>query len=101
MTVFEEAAYLAMHSPLKMKVWMKARENVKKMRRYEVRECKFGKDVRPWQEIFANSDDEAATKLVSGQLRRTGKPGELRVRVRPVGDLKNQTLFYADALDHE
>jgi hypothetical protein len=95
MSVVEEAYYMALHSPLKKKVWEIARANVKKMHKYHVQECEGGNAVGDWQEIYANSDQEAAEKVVGRNIRSVGKLGELRARVRPVGDLKNETAFYS------
>jgi hypothetical protein len=95
MSVVEEAAYMSVHSPLWKKVWLKARENVKKMNQYHVQECKGGKVIADWQEIYADNDQEAAEKVAGPNLRRAGKLGELRARVRSVGNLKNETAFYS------
>ncbi len=96
MSVAEEAAYMALHSEHRQKVLTMAWDNVKKMTKYLVQECNMGKAVGGWQEIFANSELEAAQKVVSGELRRAGKLGELRVRVRVASDTKTETDFYAD-----
>lgn len=96
MSVAEEAIYMAEHSPQREKVWKMAVANVKKMTLYHVQECKSGKAVRDWIEVYANSDQEAAKKLVGPNLRRVGKLGELRARVRLASDLKQETLFYSD-----
>jgi hypothetical protein len=66
------------------------------MTKYHVQECKMGKAVGGWVEVCANSDLEAAEKIVGPNLRRAGKLGELRARVRAVGNLKKQIDFYAD-----
>ena len=95
MTVAEEAAYMAVHGPLRKQVWRIARANVKKMHKYHVQEYRDGKAVGDWQVIYANSDQEAAEKVVGRNIRCVGKLGELRARVRPVGDLKNETAFYS------
>ncbi len=95
MSVVEEAYYMALHSPLKKKVWEIAQANVKKMHKYHVQECEGGKAIGDWQEIYANGDQEAAEKVAGPNLRRVGKLGELRARVRPVGNLKNETAFYS------
>jgi hypothetical protein len=100
MDVAEEAAYKAIHSPLRNKVLAAAWSNVSKMKKYYVQKCKHGVAVADWLEIYANSEDEAAKKLVRGTLRRAGKLGELRVRVRECGNLNNPTNFYADAVEH-
>lgn len=96
MSVPEEAVYMATHSPHRKKVMTMAWDNVKKMNKYLVQECNMGKAVGGWQEIYANSDTEAAQKVVRGDLRRVGKLGELRVRVRLANDPKTETDFYAD-----
>lgn len=98
MSVPEEAVYMATHGPaqLRQKVMAMAWDNVKKMTKYHVQECRMGKGVGGWQEIFANSDEEAANKVVSGQLRRSGKLGELRVRVRLADNPKQEADFYTD-----
>ena len=96
MSVPEEAVYMATHSPHRKKVMTMAWDNVKKMSKYLVQECNMGKAVGGWQEIYANSDIEAAQKVVNGVLRRAGKLGELRVRVRVANDSKAETDFYAD-----
>jgi hypothetical protein len=96
MSVAEEAIYMAENSPQRDKVWEIAVANVKKMTLYHVQECKSGKAVRDWMEVYANSDQEAAKKLVGPNLRRVGKLSELRTRVRLANDLKQETLFYSD-----
>jgi len=100
MSVAEEAVYMATHSSLRTRVWMKAWSNAKKMNRYWVQECRLGQPKEGWREIFAHTEDEAAGKLALGQLRRTGEPGELRARVSPWADPNNETCFYADAGEH-
>src|SRR5947209_5000532 len=90
MDVAEEAAYMATHSPLRMQVLKMAWDNVAKMTKYHVQECKGGVAVHDWEEIYANNDQEAAEKVAGPNLRRAGKLGELRARVRPVGNLKNE-----------
>jgi hypothetical protein len=69
MSIGEEAVYMSEHSPQKEKVWLMAQENVKKMLLYHVQECRGGKVVRDWMEIYANNDQEAAEKLVGPNLR--------------------------------
>jgi hypothetical protein len=96
MNVVEEAAYMATHSPLRKKVMTMAWDNVKNMTKYHVQECKMGKAVGGWMEVFANNDAEAAEKVVGPDLRRTGKLGELRARVRLASNPKNEIDFYAD-----
>jgi hypothetical protein len=96
MSVAEEAIYMAENSPQRKKVWEMAVANVKSMTLYHVQECKSGKAVRDWMEVYANSDQEAAKKLVGPNLRRIGKLGELRARVRLASDLKNEIAFYSD-----
>jgi len=95
-SVTEEAVYMATHSPLRKKVMTKAWDNVKKMTKYHVQECRMGKAVGGWMEVYANSDLEAAEKIVGPNLRRAGKLGELRARVRAASNPKNETDFYAD-----
>jgi hypothetical protein len=89
MSVAEEAIYMAENSPQRKKVWEMAVANVKSMTLYHVQECKSGNAVRDWMEVYANSDQEAAKKLVGPNLRRIGKLGELRALVRLASDPKN------------
>jgi hypothetical protein len=98
MSVPEEAAYMATDGPVRVrkKVMAIAWANVKKMTKYHVQECKMGKAVGGWHEIYANSEQDAARKVVRGNLRPKGKLGELRVRVRLASDPKQEADFYAD-----
>ena len=64
------------------------------MRDYLVQKWFDGKADR-WQEISANSELEAAERVVGTNLRTAGKLGELRARVRVVGNLSKETAFYA------
>ncbi|MGO8975403.1 MAG: hypothetical protein ACLQNV_17990 [Steroidobacteraceae bacterium] len=48
-----------------------------------------------WQRISANSELEAAELVTGIKLRIVGKLGELRARVRVVGNLNKETAFYA------
>jgi len=66
------------------------------MTKYHVQECKMGRAVGDWIEVYANSDLEAAKKMVCPDLRRSGKLGELRARVRAAGNPQNEIDFYAD-----
>jgi len=95
-SVAEEAVYMATHSPLRKKVMTTAWDNVKKMTKYHVQECNMGKAVGGWVDVYAKSDVEAAQKIVGPNLRRTGKLGELRARVRNASDPKKESDFYAD-----
>lgn len=52
-----------------------------------------------WQRISANSKLDAAERVTNVKLRTVGKLGELRARVRVVGDLSNETAFYASTPD--
>jgi hypothetical protein len=88
MSVAEDAIYMAENSPQRKKVWEMAVANVKSMTLYHVQECKSGNAVRDWMEVYANSDQEAAKKLVGPNLRRIGKLGELRALVRLASDPK-------------
>jgi hypothetical protein len=95
--VVEEAVYFSTHSPLRKKVMAKAWANVRKMTKYYVQECKLGKAAGDWIAVYANSDLEAAQKIVVGlNLRRVGKLGELRARVRAASNPENEIDFYAD-----
>lgn len=96
MSVAEEAIYMAENSPQRKKVWEMAVANVKSMTLYHVQECKSGNAVRDWMEVYANSDQEAARKLVGPNLTRIGKLGELRALVRLASDPKNEIAFYSD-----
>jgi hypothetical protein len=95
MSVPEEAVYMATNSPLRKKVMTMAWDNVKKMSKYHVQECNSGKVVGGWIEVYANSDQEAAEKLVGRDIRRVGKLGELRARVRSASNLQKETDFYS------
>jgi hypothetical protein len=64
--------------------------------KYHVQECKMGKAVGGWMGVYANSDLEAAEKIVGPNLRRAGKLGEHRARVRAANNPKNEIDFYAD-----
>lgn len=93
--VATEAAYHATHSKSRKVILTRAWDNVKKMTKFIVQECVDGRNVGPSQTIYANSDIEAARVVVSGcELRRKGKLGELRVRVRAVSN--PEVCFYAD-----
>jgi len=48
-----------------------------------------------WQRISANSKLDAAERVTGIKLRTVGKLGDLRARVRVVGDLSNEMAFYA------
>ena len=51
--------------------------------------------AKAWQRISADSELDAAELVTGAKLRTVGKLGELRARVRVVGDLKKETAFYA------
>ena len=48
-----------------------------------------------WQRIAANSKLDAAEQVTGIKLRTVGRLRDLRARVRVVGDLSNETTFYA------
>jgi hypothetical protein len=48
-----------------------------------------------WQRIAANSKLDAAEQVTGIKLRTVGRLRDLRARVRVVGDLSNETAFYA------
>jgi hypothetical protein len=48
-----------------------------------------------WQRISANSKLDAAERVTGIKLRTVGKLGDLRARVRVVGDLSDEMAFYA------
>jgi hypothetical protein len=64
-------------------------------RKYIVQLWSNGK-AGEWEEISADSELEAAEKTAGTKLRMVGKLGELRARVRVVGNLDNETTFYAE-----
>ena len=55
----------------------------------------FGGKAGTWQRISANDKLNAAERVTGIKLRTVGKLGDLRARVRVVGDLGNETAFYA------
>jgi len=59
---------------------------------YIVQEWLDGK-AGAWRRLSANSELEAAEQVTGIKLRTVGKLGELRARVRVVGDLKKETDF--------
>lgn len=50
-----------------------------------------------WQRISADSELAAAEQVTGIKLRTVGKLGELRARVRVVGDLMRETAFYGSS----
>jgi hypothetical protein len=67
----------------------------KKMTKFLVQKCDQGVDVGPRQTIYANSDIDAALNVVAGDdLRRLGKLGELRVRVRAAEAPPDQVIYF-------
>ena len=48
-----------------------------------------------WQRVSADNELDAAERIVGVKLRTIGKLGELRARVRVVGNLSKETAFYA------
>jgi hypothetical protein len=96
--VFTEAAYHAVQqSKVNKTILERAWGNVKNMTKFIVQECNQGRNVGPSQTIYANSDIEAARAVVHGcDLRRKGKLGELRVRVRAASARGEEICFYSD-----
>ncbi|SRR5713226_5297718 len=92
-----EAAYNSVHNKSQKVMLTRAWDNVKKMTRFIVQECDQGRNIGPNETIYANSDIEAAQAVVYGcNLRRKGKLGELRVRVREADGRRDEVCFYAD-----
>jgi hypothetical protein len=48
-----------------------------------------------WQRVSADNELDAAQRIIGIKLRTIGKLGELRARVRVVGNLSKETAFYA------
>jgi hypothetical protein len=96
--VVTEAVYNAMHNVGAQKVMLaKAWANVKMMTKFIVQECQEGRNVGVLEVVYANSDLEAARATAIGcDLRRAGKLGELRVKVRVAAHPAMETLFYCD-----
>jgi hypothetical protein len=61
---------------------------------YIVQKWSDGK-ASAWQRISADSELEAAERVTGIKLRKVGKLGDLRARVRVVGNLSQETAFYA------
>lgn len=61
---------------------------------YLVQKWSHGK-ASPWQRVSADSELDAAERVTGVKLRTVGNLGELRARVRVVGNLKKETAFYA------
>lgn len=71
------------------------------MTKFNVQECKEGRNVGQSQTIFANSELEAAKAVVVGcDLRQEGKLGELRARVRAKSAESREVCCYADPNSH-
>jgi hypothetical protein len=96
--VATEAAYNAVQGGPDQKVILtKAWDNVKKMTKFIVQECQEGRNVGSSEVVYANSDLEAAKTVATGcDLRRKGKLGGLRVKVRVAANPGTEALFYAD-----
>jgi len=54
-----------------------------------------------WQRISANSKLDVAERVTGIKLRTAGALGDLRARVRVVGDLSNEMAFYASPYQGE
>jgi hypothetical protein len=78
-----------------------AHRGEKMMTKFLVQKCDQGADVGPRQMIYANSDIDAAHSVVpSDDLRRLGKLGELRVRVRAAEAPPNQEIYFFSDSPH-
>jgi hypothetical protein len=51
-----------------------------------------------WQRISADNELDAAEGIIGIKLRTIGKLGELRARVRVVGNLNKETAFYTSTI---